>query len=193
MRPVLIAVLTSLSLSGCTTTAHFYTNDIIEATAVSRVVTAEKIDVANGVFGIYKVNGSNYALISSSGQMGDTLYDLDGALILGEKEVEALRETCRRIIDAHGKTGGKDIKVIEYHLVEKAEQYQSITAAFAYNGFASSSMNAGLYSRVPLRLQYVYQPGGVWGPAERISYRFVGVTGDMKLEQVKALLSGLQK
>lgn len=192
MRLTLGAVLSSALLSGCAT-PHFYQNDVLEASAVSRAVTAQKIDAQNGVFAIYKVNGVNYALVTSAYQSSDMLLDVDGAMILGEKEAEALRETCRQIVEAYGKAGGNDLKVIEYHLVEKTVQMQSLTSAFAYQGLASATTQSGLYQNVPFRLQYTYQPGALFGSGEKIIYSAGGTVNELKIDQVKALLADLQK
>lgn len=192
MRLPLVAVLASVMLSGCAT-PHFYQNDVIEASAVSRAVTARKLDATNGVITIYKVNGANYALVPGAYQTGNMLLDVDSATILGEKEAEALRETCRRIVEAYGKASGDDLKVIEYHLVEKAVQAQTVVSAFAYQGLASATTQTGLYQAVALRLQYTYQPGALFGSGEKIHYSFGGTTADLKIEQVRALLEDLQK
>lgn len=194
MRIALCAIGMSVSLAGCTPIQSFYANDVVAATAVSRAVTAQKIDAKNGVFGLYKVDGRNYALVMQAYQGADILTEVNGALILGEKEAETLRETCRQIISAYGKTDGDALKVIEYHLVEKAVEMQAYTTAYAYQGVATATTQSGLYQNIPFRLQYTYRPGSPKDSSERISYAVAGgMSADMTIEQLKAFLEDLQK
>lgn len=193
MRFALCAIGMSAFLAGCTPIQSFYSNDILAATAVSRAVTAQKIDAKNGIFGLYKVDGRNYALVLQGYQGVDMLDEVNGAMILGEKEAETLRETCRQIIAAYGKAEGDAMKVIEYHLVEKAVEMQAYTTAYAYQGLATATTQSGLYRNIPFRLQYAYRPDASKETRERISYATGSMSADMTIEQLRAFLEDLQK
>lgn len=193
MRFAFCAIAASVALSGCAPTQSFYSNDVLAATAVSRAVTAQKIDAKNGIFALYKVDGRNYALVLQGYQGADMLEEVNGAMILGEKEAETLRETCRQIIAAYGKAEGDVMKVIEYHLVEKAVEMQVYTTAYAYQGLAAATTQSGLYRNIPFRLQYAYRPDASTGARERISYATPSTSADMTIEQVRAFLEDLQK
>jgi hypothetical protein len=192
MRNIFCVAGLSMLMIGCAP-AQFYTNDVANAHAKGRTVSARAINAENKVFALYKVNEENYALLLAFNKSSDAFANLESALILGGKEAEALRETCREIIEAYEKPPGDSLQIVEYHLVGNAVEEHARSSTVVIGSLVSTRAESGLYSRVPLRLQYTFEPGALFGSGKRINYLFDGTTGTMSIEQVQALLKDLQK
>lgn len=192
----LLALLFVSFLIGCAPTV-FFNNGPADAFSVGQSISMKRIDSERSAFQIYKINGEHYALLPAFNQSSGSISNINDAIIFSPKDIEGLRGTCKKILEAYDGNPGKEIQIVEYHLVLNKPEVAGISSTVAYhafaNAFASTRTQAFEFNRVIFRLQFLNEGGTLLRSGKSIDYMFKDSWKKISVDELRILLSDLQK
>jgi hypothetical protein len=194
MKNIVVASIISVAISGCATPT-FFANGPFDAKPITQSISAKKIATKNTEFNVYKINGSNYAIIPSYNQATSDLSEISGALIFTTQQVDDLKKACQEIVKAYELEKNGETRIVEYHLTLNGTEMVSSSNSVISNDVFATSINTQSQvmeiQRVIFRIQFVQSANSVIGSGKRIDYRFGDFTRKISIEDVNALIEDL--
>ena len=185
-----VIALCTTFLTGCAPV--FFNNGPVDGYSVSQAVSIREVKSESTMFRVYKLNDAHYGLLPKWAASQSVVNAVNEAIIFSPKDLDELRSTCIKIIEAYDHEAGNDALVVEYHLVLNEKRTQLTKSTWAWGDFVSTSGSVTQYNPVIFRLQLI-RDVGAFGPRKLISYMYGNLTGDISIANVKALLADLQK
>ncbi len=196
MKRIVQISFVAAAISGCATPT-FYANGPFDANPHSQSISAKKVEAKNTAFKIYKINGSNYAIIPTYNRAKNELEEISSALILTSTQVDELKKVCQEIVKAYALEKDGETRIVEYHLTLNETEMVGSSESVVSNGVYGTSINTQSQvkevQRVIFRIQFIQAASSVIGSGKRIDYMFGGSTQKMSIDDVSALIEDLSK